>query len=166
MLVLVNPVLAWIECNFHIIIVCTINGKAIGKCLLASAQLSGVSVFLRRCRRFISPFTAVTINCALVSPVLRLFSNSATTSCGKRALICCDLLLIEPVAIAAHPLGSIPRDCSSLRKARFIQVAKEALPSCFAISSSCARKSSGKRIWYCGSSFLSVLTWSLPLFTW
>lgn len=65
---------------------------------------SGVSDFaLRRWRRFISPFTAVTINCAFVSPFSRLLSSSATTSCGKRALSCCDLLLVEPVAITASP---------------------------------------------------------------
>lgn len=59
-------------------------------------------VFLRW-RRLISPFTAVTINCAFVSPSSRLLSNSETTSCGKRALSCCDLLLVEPVAITGSP---------------------------------------------------------------
>lgn len=59
-------------------------------------------VFLR-CRRLISLFTAVTINCAFVSPSTRLLSNSATMSCGKRALSCCDLLLVEPVAITESP---------------------------------------------------------------
>lgn len=56
-----------------------------------------------RWRRLISLFTAVTINCAFVSPSSRLFSNSATTSCGNLALSCCDLLLIEPVAITESP---------------------------------------------------------------
>ncbi|ADM96483.1 hypothetical protein Dda3937_04442 [Dickeya dadantii 3937] len=56
-----------------------------------------------RWRRLISPFTAVTINCAFVSPISRLFSNSATTSCGNRAFSCCDLLLTEPVAITESP---------------------------------------------------------------
>ncbi|AVQ91850.1 icd-like protein, partial [Citrobacter freundii] len=56
-----------------------------------------------RCRRLISPFTAVTMNCAFVSPSSRLLSKSATTSCGKRALSCCDLLLVEPVAIPESP---------------------------------------------------------------
>lgn len=56
-----------------------------------------------RWRRLISPFTAVTMNCAFVSPSSRLLSKSATTSCGKRALSCCDLLLVEPVAIPESP---------------------------------------------------------------
>lgn len=66
-------------------------------------QFSDVSAFLRRCLRLISPFTAVTMNCAFVSPDSRLFSNSVTTSCGNLALSCCDLLLTEPVAITGSP---------------------------------------------------------------
>ncbi|MBE8614890.1 hypothetical protein CYG68_21480, partial [Morganella morganii] len=58
-----------------------------------------------RCLRLISPFTAVTINCALLSPSSRFFSKSATTSCGKRAFSCCDLLLVELVAITESPCG-------------------------------------------------------------
>lgn len=57
------------------------------------------------------------------------------------------------VTASYQPFGSMPRDCSSLRSTRFIQVASDASPSCFATSSSCARKSSGKRIWYCGDLF-------------
>ena len=53
----------------------------------------------------------------------------------------------------AHPFGSMPRDCSSFLRIRFIQVAREESPSIFATSSSCARNSSGKRIWYCGDLF-------------
>lgn len=53
----------------------------------------------------------------------------------------------------AHPFGSMPRDCSSFLRMRFIQVAREESPSIFATSSSCARNSSGKRIWYCGDLF-------------
>ncbi|SAH48573.1 phage immunity repressor protein [Enterobacter asburiae] len=68
-----------------------------------SIQLTCSGLFFLRCRRLISPFTAVTINCAFVSPSSRLLSNSATTSCGKRALSCCDLLLVEPVAITGSP---------------------------------------------------------------
>ncbi|TBM30124.1 host cell division inhibitor Icd-like protein [Hafnia paralvei] len=60
-------------------------------------------VLALRWRRLISPFTALTINCAFVSPSSRLFSSSATTSCGKRAFNCCDLLLVEPVAITESP---------------------------------------------------------------
>lgn len=56
-----------------------------------------------RWRRLISPLTAVTMNCAFVSPSSRLLSNSVTTSCGNLALSCCDLLLIEPVAITESP---------------------------------------------------------------
>ncbi|ROU16114.1 host cell division inhibitor Icd-like protein [Kluyvera ascorbata] len=65
-------------------------------------SLSASLAFLR-CRRLISPFTAVTMNCAFVSPSSRLLSKSATTSCGKRAFSCCDLLLVEPVAIPESP---------------------------------------------------------------
>ncbi|RTP95818.1 host cell division inhibitor Icd-like protein [Enterobacter asburiae] len=63
----------------------------------------GSSLAFLRWRRLISPFTAVTMNCAFVSPSSRLLSKSATTSCGKRALSCCDLLLVEPVAITESP---------------------------------------------------------------
>ncbi|EAW1043506.1 hypothetical protein AYC70_16315 [Salmonella enterica] len=66
-------------------------------------QVPGSSLAFLRWRRLISPLTAVTINCAFVSPSSRLLSNSATTSCGKRALSCCDLLLVEPVAITGSP---------------------------------------------------------------
>ena len=66
-------------------------------------QLSDSDLAFLRCRRLISPFTAVTMNCAFVSPSSRLLSKSATTSCGKRALSCCDLLLVEPVAIPESP---------------------------------------------------------------
>lgn len=66
-------------------------------------QLSDSDLAFLRCRRLISPFTAVTMNCAFVSPSSRLLSKSATTSCGKRALSCCDLLLVEPVAITESP---------------------------------------------------------------
>lgn len=56
-----------------------------------------------RCLRLISALTAVTINCALLSPSSRFFSKSVTTSCGKRAFSCCDLLLVELVAITESP---------------------------------------------------------------
>lgn len=64
-------------------------------------QLSDCLVL--RCRRLISALTAVTINCALLSPSSRFFSKSVTTSCGKRAFSCCDLLLVELVAITGSP---------------------------------------------------------------
>lgn len=50
-----------------------------------AGQSSDVSAFLRRCLRLISLFTAVTMNCAFVSPDSRLFSNSVATSCGNLA---------------------------------------------------------------------------------
>lgn len=59
----------------------------------------------------------------------------------------------KTIFFIAYPFGSMPRDCSSFRRVRFIQVANEESPSCFATSSSWARKSSGKRIWYCGDLF-------------
>ncbi|WP_342353622.1 host cell division inhibitor Icd-like protein [Yersinia rochesterensis] len=39
------------------------------------------------------------MNCAFVSPAFSDASISFTTSCGKRALSCCDLLLVELVDI-------------------------------------------------------------------
>lgn len=48
----------------------------------------------------------------------------------------------------AQPFGSMPRDCSSFRKTRFIQVAREESPSFFISASSCARNSCWRRIWY------------------
>lgn len=49
---------------------------------------------------------------------------------------------------ADQPLGSIPRDCSSFRRTRFIQVARDASPSFFISTSSCIRSSCWSRIWY------------------
>ncbi|CNH90826.1 Ash protein family [Yersinia kristensenii] len=66
-------------------------------------QPSGASLAFLRWRRLISPFTAVTMNCAFVSPLSRLPSISATISCGNLAFSCCDFLLIEPVAITESP---------------------------------------------------------------
>ncbi|HBA9567783.1 TPA: ash family protein [Escherichia coli] len=63
------------------------------------------SLTLRRWRRLISPLTAVTINCALLSPSSKFFSKSATTSCGNLAFNCCDLLFVEPVAITESSLS-------------------------------------------------------------
>ncbi|EGO7541831.1 host cell division inhibitor Icd-like protein [Escherichia coli] len=60
---------------------------------------------MRRWRRLISPLTAVTINCALLSPSSKFFSKSATTSCGNLAFNCCDLLFVEPVAITESSLS-------------------------------------------------------------
>jgi len=55
-------------------------------------------------RRAISPLTAVTINCARDSFFSKDESISLTTSCGNRALICCDLLFMALV-ISLYPLG-------------------------------------------------------------
>ncbi|EJV7219948.1 host cell division inhibitor Icd-like protein, partial [Escherichia coli] len=63
------------------------------------------SLALRHWRRLISPLTAVTINCALLSPSSKFFSKSATTSCGNLAFNCCDLLFVEPVAITESSLS-------------------------------------------------------------
>ena len=49
---------------------------------------------------------------------------------------------------AVQPLGSIPRDCSSFRRTRFIQVARDESPSFFISASSCIRSSCWSRIWY------------------
>ncbi|QHQ18852.1 hypothetical protein GMW39_17780 [Pectobacterium parmentieri] len=68
-----------------------------------NAQSLDSSLGCLRWRRLISPFTAVMMNCAFVSPTSRLLSISATTSCGNLAFNCCDLLLIEPVAITGSP---------------------------------------------------------------
>lgn len=53
--------------------------------------------------------------------------------------------------------GSIPRCCSSLRNIRLIHVARDESPSLRISSSSCARNSSLKRIWYCGDFFNSCI---------
>ncbi len=66
-------------------------------------NVHSVDCLALRCLRLISAFTAVIINCALLSPSSRFLSKSATTSCGKRAFSCCDLLLIELVAISESP---------------------------------------------------------------
>lgn len=53
--------------------------------------------------------------------------------------------------------GSIPRCCSSFRNIRLIHVARDESPSLRISSSSCARNSSLKRIWYCGDFFNSCI---------
>lgn len=120
-LLLVYCVFGCIKSYVHTFIVCTINKMSKGDFLPGDAKekgaagghalwlctsvdySSGVSDFLRRCRRFISPLTAVTINCAFDSPVSRQFSISSTTSCGILAFSCCDLLFVAPVAISESP---------------------------------------------------------------
>ncbi|EIA8237030.1 host cell division inhibitor Icd-like protein [Escherichia coli] len=58
------------------------------------------SLALRRWRRLISPRMAVTINCAVLSPVSLTCSIASTTSCGARACNFCDLLLIWSLSIS------------------------------------------------------------------
>ncbi|PAU23975.1 host cell division inhibitor Icd-like protein [Escherichia coli] len=58
------------------------------------------SLVLRRWRRLISPRMAVTINCAVLSPVSFTCSIASTTSCGARACNFCDLLLIWSLSIS------------------------------------------------------------------
>jgi hypothetical protein len=82
------------------------KGAAGGRALWLCASVdhsSGVSDFLRRCRRFISPLTDVTTKLAVLSPSSFTFSSSSITSSGMRDTICCDLLLREPVAITEPP---------------------------------------------------------------
>ena len=50
--------------------------------------------------------------------------------------------------LMGQPFGSIPRDCSSFRRTRFIQVARDESPSFFISASSCIRSSCWSRIWY------------------
>lgn len=59
---------------------------------------------------------------------------------------------------SVQPLGSIPRDCSSLRRTRLIHVASDVSPSFFISDSSCSLNSCGSRIWY-----WSVLVLSLDI---
>ena len=71
----------------------------------------------------------------------------------RTSLGCVQILpLCSPVLgrsnIGYQPFGSMPRDCSSFRKTRFIQVAREESPSFFISASSCARNSCWRRIWY------------------
>lgn len=62
-----------------------------------------------------------------------------------------------PELAFAQPFGSIPRCCNSLRNIRLIHVARDESPSLRISSSSCARNSSLKRIWYCGDFFNSCI---------
>lgn len=59
---------------------------------------------------------------------------------------------------SVQPFGSMPRDCSSLRRTRLIHVASDVSPSFFISDSSCSLNSCGSRIWY-----WSVLVLSLDI---
>lgn len=100
----------------------------------ANGDYSGCSLALRRWRRFSSCSTFSGKNPAC------LFSGADDFVSG------CFLVIHQP-------FGSIPRCCSSLRSIRLIHVAKDESPSLRISSSSWARKSSGKRIWYWGDFF-------------
>ncbi|EMG5653701.1 TPA: hypothetical protein NVL72_002800 [Citrobacter freundii] len=56
----------------------------------------------------------------------------------------------------AQPFGSMPRDCSSFLRIRFIQVASDESPSLRISSSSCERNSSFNRIGNCGERFSGI----------
>ncbi|EMX9249425.1 host cell division inhibitor Icd-like protein [Escherichia coli] len=73
-----------------------------GQCDQCAGLLVGYScsLALRRWRRLISPRMAVTINCAVLSPVSLTCSIASTTSCGARACNFCDLLLIWSLSIS------------------------------------------------------------------
>lgn len=58
--------------------------------------------------------------------------------------------------IGYQPFGSMPRDCSSFLRIRFIQVASDESPSLRISSSSCARNSSFNRIGNCGERFSGI----------
>ncbi|TGB90863.1 hypothetical protein CRG94_19475 [Escherichia sp. E3356] len=58
-----------------------------------------VSSFLRRWRRFISPFAAVTKKPAVLSPVSFNCSISSITSWGILTVVICDFAFFAPVAI-------------------------------------------------------------------
>lgn len=65
---------------------------------------------------------------------------------------------VNPWWRKVYPLGSMPRDCSSLRRTRLIHVASDVSPSFFISDSSCSLNSCGSRIWY-----WSVLVLSLDI---
>lgn len=54
----------------------------------------------------------------------------------------------KTIFFIAYPFGSMPRDCSSFLRTRFIQVARDESPSFFISASSCIRSSCWSRIWY------------------
>ncbi|HAW2960820.1 TPA: host cell division inhibitor Icd-like protein [Escherichia coli] len=72
------------------------------QCDQCAGLLVGYSCSLAflRWRRLISPRMAVTINCAVLSPVSLTCSIASTTSCGARACNFCDLLLIWSLSIS------------------------------------------------------------------
>jgi len=78
---------------------------------LSKVQSSDISIFdFLRCRYLTSRCKAETTNCPVVSPISLRFSTSFATSCGTRAAMVCDLLLIDFVAI----LESLHTRCSTV----------------------------------------------------
>lgn len=61
------------------------------------------SLALRRWRRLISPFAAVTRNPAVLSPGSLSCSISVITSCGILTVVICDFAFFAPVAISGSP---------------------------------------------------------------
>ena len=61
------------------------------------------SVALRRWRRLISPFAAVTKKPAVLSPGSLSCSISSITSCGILTVVICDFAFFAPVAISGSP---------------------------------------------------------------
>nr|WP_239506264.1 host cell division inhibitor Icd-like protein [Proteus mirabilis] len=66
-----------------------------------------------------------------------------------------DLMCVR-LTYGVQPLGSMPRDCSSLRRTRLIHVASDVSPSFFISDSSCSLNSCGSRIWYWSVFVLSL----------
>ncbi|EFP1215140.1 ash family protein [Salmonella enterica] len=70
---------------------------------LTKQLIYGCSLALRRWRRLISPFAAVTKKPAVLSPGSLSCSISSITSCGIRTVVICDFAFFAPVAISGSP---------------------------------------------------------------
>lgn len=96
-----NPTL-WDDCFFnheenHYLAATQDNKVALGNPVtyeIFVGQPSGDSLDFLRCRRLTSPTSALTMNWAVLSPSSLTNSTASATSCGTRALIFCDLLLM------------------------------------------------------------------------
>ncbi|EHY3833634.1 host cell division inhibitor Icd-like protein [Escherichia coli] len=76
-----------------------------GQCDQCAGLLVGYScsLALRRWRRLISPFAAVTKKPAVLSPGSLSCSISSITSCGILTVVICDFAFFAPVAISGSP---------------------------------------------------------------
>ncbi|EMB7579937.1 host cell division inhibitor Icd-like protein [Escherichia coli] len=76
-----------------------------GQCDQCGGLLVGYScsLALRRWRRLISPFAAVTKKPAVLSPGSLSCSISSITSCGILTVVICDFAFFAPVAISGSP---------------------------------------------------------------